>query len=146
MKFRIVLFFTFVSLFSSKISFSQSSFSDEQAIKMLKSFYTEYIGEISIMPMNEEKVQKIKNKYCSEKLINTLNAQEFDNDPFINAQDCEIELLKILNFKKKVKTDNTFIVSYLDNATRNLISIELIVIITDEIYKIDDIIEEKSKF
>jgi hypothetical protein len=143
MKLKLILIIT--ALFSTSFLKAQSSFTDEQALKMLKSFYNEYISEISIMPMNEEKVQEIKTNFCTKNLLNKLNDKELDNDRFIEAQDCDIELLKKLNFKKKAKTENTFVVSYLDNASRKLISIELIVVKQDEIYKIEEIVEEKSK-
>ena len=122
---------------------SQDKTSDDEILKMLNSFYTSYITERSKMPEDEKKVELIKSKYFTANLLDKLdklNKQGLNYDPFINAQDWDIDLLKKLMIRKEIKSNNIFEVSYPDNYRKTLTKIKLIVIKQNDNYKIDDIL------
>lgn len=135
--------FMLFSTFSCKSNQPQNNFSDEQILGMLKSFYTSYIIEDSKMPTNYEKLDSIKSKYCTANLLNKIEnqfkKQELDYDPFLNAQDCDIEWLKTLTIRKDTKKSNLYYVSYADNYNNTKITIRLIVVKEKECYKIDSV-------
>ncbi len=107
---------------------------------MLYKFYTSYINECSIVPTNFEKIDSIKNKYCTTNLLNKnkelYETQELDYDLFLNAQDCTNLSLKTLTIQKDSTKNNVYVVSYSygDNPIR------LFVIKENGIYKIDAIL------
>jgi hypothetical protein len=95
------------------------------------------------MPEDEKKVELIKSKYFTANLLDKLdklNKQGLNYDPFINAQDWDIDLLKKLMIRKEIKSNNIFEVSYPDNYRKTLTKIKLIVIKQNDNYKIDDIL------
>jgi len=115
----------------------QNKSSDEEIMSMIKSFYTGYITENVKMPPNGSKIFSLKKKYCTTYLINKINNQELDFDPFLKAQDSNIEWLKTLTVKKNVSKKGFYIVSYTDNNKQ--IIIKLNVIKQNESFKIDSI-------
>jgi len=71
----------------------------DTGIEFLNNFYKEYHTVINEIPINETKYNNIKQKYCSNKLINMLDTIELDYDPFINAQDIDPNFSQINVFK-----------------------------------------------
>lgn len=114
--------------------------SDDPIIKMLTNFYTGYLTEISRIPEDADKIEWIKKEYCTADLLNKLNEQELDYDPFTNAQDIDNNLLKNLIINKDTESDNLYAVSYPDSYSKNQIIIKLKVIKENDSYKIDDIL------
>lgn len=119
-----------------------------EKINFIQSFYKEYITETCLeddLP-EWEKIEKIQEKYCSKELRRKIKEiiQEdglLDADPFLNAQDCDIEWLKSLNVKADVN-DSWFVVSYSYTDylnTKQNIEIRLKVISANDSYYIDDI-------
>lgn len=87
-----------------------------------------------------ENIGKIEEKYCSKELLTKLNG--LDYDPFLKAQDCDVEWLNNLDIKADTKDENWFTVSYsytdyLNN--KQNISIRLKIVPTDNHYQIIDI-------
>lgn len=77
------------------------------------------------MPVNLEKIDSIKNLYCSPKLLDSLQQQEPDYDPFINAQDLDDDLNKKLSIAKDTPAESIYITSYMDNYHHRKIKIKL---------------------
>ena len=92
------------------------------------------------MPPNDSIIELIKVKHCTANLINKINREEQDFDPFLNAQDCNIEWLKTLSYKNDERNKNLYYVSYYDNYNNVKIIIKLIVVKEKEFYKIDNIL------
>ncbi len=118
-----------------------STISDGQIIKDLTNFYTLYITESSKNQPNERQLNLIKHKYCSDKLLRKLSLEELDYDPFLNAQDCDIEWLKTLTITKDNKSKNKYIVGFIDNFSNKKNTIKLIISIISNKPKIIAIIE-----
>ncbi|HEY1163726.1 MAG TPA: DUF3828 domain-containing protein [Chitinophaga sp.] len=135
------LFLAAACIFSNFSCQSQARASDDAAIKMLKEFYTSYITEGAKIESSEETLASIKKKYCTGKLLNKMKqemeAGDMDSDPFINAQDFDIEWLKTLSISKDPQKTDVYIVSYLDNDAKTRTSMKLHVVKAGAQYKID---------
>lgn len=92
------------------------------------------------MPPDFEKINSIKKKYCTANLLRKIEKDELDYDPFLNAQDSNIEWIKTLSVKKDTKENNLYYVSYKDTYNGTQIVIKLIVLKEKESYKIDAIL------
>lgn len=112
----------------------------DPSCKMLQNFYIEYVTEVSKLPTDFKKIASIKKKYCSVYLIERLKRKELDYDPFLNAQDSEIELLKTLTIKKDLKMANAYNISYLWDEENPPITIKLLVVKEKSDYKINSIL------
>ena len=116
MKSRNLLNFTvialiFLSLFCKNIQ-SQTNSDD---INQIKKFYVSYITEISSSKdPNPKKIIDIQQQYCTSSLLKKIEKEELDADPFLKAQDANIESLKTLVVKKDPLHDNEYTVSYID--------------------------------
>lgn len=135
--FATLLILTFNQLFAQDDS-------DQEKIKMLKDFYKAYTSEIETIDVNWVKVDSIKNLYCTQRLLDWRQNEELDYDPFINAQDLNPELYKILNISRDNSTENKFVVTYnyFENQPGYESKIKLIVIKSGDKYKIDQILIE----
>ncbi|WP_281297672.1 hypothetical protein [Flavobacterium limnophilum] len=135
--------FLFGILFSSPIytqeKQKENNSSDKEIVEMLKTFYKEYVTENDRMPVNEEKVELIKKKYCTSKLLKKMGLIEFDSDPFLDAQDIEPTLLKTIKFTKD-KSGNTYKASYLTTFNNKTVCVKLQIVKVNNTFKIDDII------
>jgi Protein of unknown function (DUF3828) len=137
----LLLFLALAYIFSSFSCQSQAKASDDAAIKMLKEFYTSYITEGTKIESNEDKLESIQKKYCTAKLLTKMKHEmeegEMDSDPFINAQDFDINWLKSLTISKDAQKADVYIVSYLDNDAQTRTNIKLHVVKEGSLYKID---------
>jgi len=135
------LFLAAACIFSNFSCQSQAKASDDGAIKMLKEFYTSYITEGANIESNEEKLESIPKKYCTAKLLAKMKHEmeegEMDADPFINAQDFDIDWVKTLSISKDPQQADVYIVSYLDNYSKTRTNIKLHVVKEGAQYKID---------
>lgn len=128
MKRSILILFLVVCAITSK---AQNTASDVQALAMLKNFYTTYMTEVAIgkPPASEKKIDAIQKKYCTPALISKIKrlqqSGDLDWDPFIKAQDSNIESVKTLVVKKGA-TSNSYVVSYTDIYSHSTISINVI--------------------
>ena len=122
-------------------TFSQSKTSEKDALIFIKSFYTEYI-KLSDSP-NLKKIETLKQKYCSQKLLKSINddleSGDLDYDVFVNAQDIDEKWLKTLSVNRELKS-NIYSVSYFDNYQRKTIKIKLKIINKGGKYLIDNIL------
>lgn len=144
MKTKIYMSIIMFGILFSNIMYSQekqkgNNSSDKEIVEMLKTFYKEYVTENDKMPVNDEKVELIKKKYCTSKLLKKMGVINFDSDPFLDAQDIEPSLLKTIKFTKD-KSNNTYKASYLTTFNNKTICIKLRIIKVNNTFKIDDII------
>ena len=81
---------------------AQNKVSDQQAISMLKKFYTSYMTLIAGSEIDNKSETSLKKEYCTKKLLNNIPKliEEIDADPIIKAQDSHLSLIKTLSFKK----------------------------------------------
>ncbi|SHF90105.1 hypothetical protein SAMN05443549_101759 [Flavobacterium fluvii] len=144
MKTKIYMVIFMFGILFSNIIYSQekqkeNNSSDKEIVEMLKNFYREYITESDKMPVNDEKVELIKKKYCTSKLLKKMGLIEFDSDPFLDAQDIEPTLLKTIKFSKE-KNSNTYKTSYLNTFNNKTVCVKLRIVKVNNTFKIDDII------
>jgi hypothetical protein len=95
---------------------------------MLKQFYTSYITQVASSEGTEKKLDIIKKRYCTAKLLNKIDKEELDSDPFIDAQDVDIDWVKTLFVGKDAQKHDVYIVSYMDNYNKKRTVIKLQVI------------------
>lgn len=120
--------------------YAQANSNEEQlkVINRLKEFYTIYITENSKMPPDFNKIDLLKREYCTKNFILKMEAEEYDYDPFLDAQDCELAWLKMLQITVNPENKNVFDVFFGDIGSKN--KIKLFMIKEKEQYKINDII------
>jgi hypothetical protein len=118
---------------------SQQNYPEEQIVRMLEFFYVNYITENTKMPPNITKIDSLKERCCTTRLLNKLKEDELDYDPFLKAQDSNTEWLKTLSIKKDLKESNHYQILYLDTYNNSQIKITVIVVKEKESYKIDSI-------
>ena len=141
---KLIIFFTMgiilLGMLNCKNTPAQNEYSEEQIVNMLKNFYTGYITENSKIPENKEKLDSIKNEYCTTKLLNYIQKQflerVIDYDPFLNAQMIDTRMLETLTIKKDSVKNNLYYVSY---TYGGLNTIKLTVVKEKDCYKIDHI-------
>jgi hypothetical protein len=113
---------------------------DQQAIAMLKNFYTAYMTEIAVGSSHNfaKKLTSIQKKYCTADLVDKIPAlvDRANCDPFLKAQDSNMENIKSLSFKKDTKASNLFLVSYTDIYRHNKTTIKLTVVKQKDNFKI----------
>lgn len=124
-------------------------YSEEQILITLKAFYSSYISQYSKIESEDnvkavfEKMYSIKKKYCTTSLLNKIEKEELDEDPFLKSQDFNLDWSKTLRFRKDSKKQNMYIVSYsyYDNYKRTNIHkiIKLTLIKQKGCYKIDSV-------
>jgi hypothetical protein len=103
---------------------------------MLKQFYTSYISADE-----ESQLTLIKKQYCTKKILNRIaKDEELDADPFLQAQDTDIDWLRTLVINKDTQKPNVYTVSYISNYTKKRIINKLLVVKVGPAYKIDDIL------
>jgi len=128
-------------LFNSEI-FAQEKSTESAIPKMLITFYSTYIKAFSEMEPNKSETvcDSIRNLYCSKNLLAEIKIHELDYDPFLNAQDADIEWLKTLKITKDPKRNWLYTVSYLDNYSKETVYIKLKIVKLKESFKIDAIL------
>lgn len=117
-----------------------TNISENDGVKMLKNFYTNYITEMSRPDLNLKKIDSLKSISCSINFIDYLNEEAFDYDPFINAQDCDIDWLNNLTIDKSKENQNLYFVCFNKNDT-DIKCIKISLKLENEEYKIDKIEE-----
>jgi len=105
---------------------------------MLKDFYTAYVTEVSKMPEDLKKIDLIKTRFCTASLLSELRKKELDYDPFLNAQDSDMGLLKTLKIEES-KRIGFYIVTYMDNFSKKPVRIVLSIVRDAGRYRINEI-------
>jgi hypothetical protein len=93
---------------------AQTVVSNDQAVTMLKEFYTSYITLVASDSNSAKQLAALQKKYCTTKLITKLPKilEQRDSDPFLDAQDSQVDYLKTFTVKRDVKKAGHYIVSY----------------------------------
>ncbi len=121
--------------------YSQDTICKSEAKKTLKEFYTIYLKETSYT-YDENKINRILNKYCTLKLIKQINNPDIDWDLLIDGQFCEESWIKTLEIATDTSCSNVFYVKfyyYRENKKINK-EIKLYVIKENNTYKIDKVL------
>jgi len=128
----------FLLLFIWSIASCQEKKPNNKLIEnRIKSFYKEYINEVSKLHMDLKKIDSLKSDICSEDLYS--NIKQLDYDPFLSAQDISNSLLKSLVVKQDSINPYKVYVSYYDDYLRKRKKILLKIVIDDNEIKIDSI-------
>nr|WP_315174473.1 DUF3828 domain-containing protein [uncultured Flavobacterium sp.] len=136
----IIFVMTFFNMGNAQTILAEKNSYDKQIVEMLKKFYNEYLIEVEKMPLNQRKVNLIKQKFCTSKLLSKIDLLELDYDPFVNAQDFDSEVLKTIKFTKDSKNLNVYKACYVYSFNKKNICIKLQIIKVNGNFKIDDII------
>jgi len=116
----------------------QTSQTDQQIMSGLKTFYTEYIIQTDKLP-DKANTDSLKSAYCTSDLLQTIESQKLDYDPFLKAQDCDKAWLKTLIISKNHDKEGEYRISFLDSFKGERIEIRLKVVSEKGVYKIDSV-------
>ena len=123
----------------------QTTREEERISSTLRTFYTYYITAISEYHDSHEMesfLDSLKHVYCSPSLLTRIQNEfargELGYDPFIYAQDANIDCLKTLTIKKDTIIPY-YNVSYKDQYSGAMIKIKLKVVKQNDSIKIIDI-------
>lgn len=110
---------------------------NDTIVKNLADFYKSYISINAGDEINKNALNKLKSEYITNELLDKLQKLQLDYDPFVNAQDYNLEWLKNIKISEDKSKKNTYKVIINDNGSINSIS----VVIKKELnqYKINDI-------
>jgi hypothetical protein len=122
------LLISFLVIIFSVTCNAQTKAAQDQNISMLKQFYTSYITQVASSEGTEKELDIIKKRYCTAKLLNKIDKEELDSDPFIDAQDADIDWVRTLSVGKDAQKHDVYIVSYMDNYNKKRTVIKLQVI------------------
>lgn len=140
----IVLFFAAIMmLFYSCCNFAQNNLSEDQQIRnMLKEFYTSYMTQIS-EGRDLKTARANPRKYSTKRLLKAIDSdKELDCDPWLSAQDADVENLKTLSIKKNIGIPNGYIITYKSSSkydSEEAFIIKLTVVKEKDGYKIDSV-------
>jgi len=127
--------------FDAKFDFVRAQPSDEEVFAMLKTFYTKYIRTLNKYPTEERKLQPLLKANCDAKLLARLKEKKWsgklDYDPFLKAQDVELEWIRTLEVRK-VPNKDQYAVSFSETPDR--IVVHLVVKEVDGGLKIKDVV------
>ncbi|MFB6342157.1 DUF3828 domain-containing protein [Saccharicrinis sp. FJH62] len=132
----ILIVIALLSLFDTIYCQSGQTELEEDAIKV---FYIKYLTEIAKEHTDYNKVDSLKEIYCTKELIFNINNIEIDYDPFFQAQDFDLSWLENLTVLQDSVQFNQFNVSYYDAYEMKRIIIKLTVIRNSNSIKINDI-------
>lgn len=136
---KIILPFILAGIFllvGTQTSQAQNDQTKEQALEMVKLFYTSYITFVD--KGESSKLEALQKTYCTPKLLKRIPelADKSDQDPFLKAQDSNIEFLKSLVVEGDKTKEGHIIVTY---GTDEKVVINLTVLIIDGKYKINNV-------
>ncbi len=117
---------------------NDTNYVEAEALKMLESFYHDYILLVA-NSINKDEVLSFRKKHCSTSFLIKIRNKNLDYDPFIKAQDANEEWLSSLKVSKTEK--NLYQVQYLDGYSNELVIIILKVKFSGGNYRIVDILE-----
>lgn len=81
---------------------------DSKAPETIREFYSSYITEFSKFPPDMDKLQALKQKYCTAELLGRLANAELDADPFLNVQDFDAAWAETLTVNSVDSDPNLF--------------------------------------
>jgi len=112
---------------------------DDKAVAMLDSFYKEYVTAFAdTTDTSVEQTDAVIKKYCTPELIKRIAATSLDSDPFINAQDGDMSILKTLTVKQAKK--NVYKACYTESYSNTSNCTDVTVAKVGTTYKISDVV------
>ena len=129
---KLILSVLCVLFFQSLIVSGQTNKNDAVVV-WLKDFYSHYMTEMSKMPPNSKYLDNLESSHCTKQLLSKLKNEDYDYDPFLNAQDIDLASVKSLSIKKS--SDNAYIVSY-TAANKKIIHVKVFVMCEKNKYSI----------
>lgn len=112
--------------------------SDSQIISVLDGFYKEYITLKSDLSTNNHKIDSLKVKYCTQKLLRNIAMQKSKHDPFLGSQFCDSISLNTLTIQNEGTNECNYVVCYKSKNDREF-SVHLVIAKDNDIFKIDSI-------
>ncbi len=91
---------------------------NNEIITFLKEFYHLYISENAKNNVDRKYILQLKEKYVSKELLEKLGNENLDYDPFVNAQDYNIDWLQNIQITQVDNKDSTYLISILDNQVK----------------------------
>tara|TARA_R110002050_G_scaffold141251_2_gene266372 strand:+ start:84082 stop:84516 length:435 start_codon:yes stop_codon:yes gene_type:complete len=139
---------SFVLIFIFSLGLNQCSiaqYSEEDALKMIKGFYYNYISEVAgdnppfVM---EQNLDLLRRKHCTARMSESLGiiVENTEADAFLKVQDVSIESLETLNVKRDTIGSNQYVISYYDVYSQKVILIKLVIVNSSNGLKIDEIV------
>lgn len=120
MKTLIYTFFVcLIFLSENGCAYAQNDIANQQAIKMLKEFYTAYLTAWSTLgasDVHDKKLYSLQKQYCTIEFRKNLKKWGLDQDPLINGEFTDVKHLNTLTITKDLTKPNFYIVSYVDHA------------------------------
>ena len=112
---------------------------DDKALTMLDSFYKEYVTAFAdTTDTSVQQTDVVIKKYCTPQLIKKIAEASLDSDPFINAQDGDMSILKTLTIKHFKK--NIYKACYAESYSNTTNCIDVTVAKVGDIYKISHVV------
>jgi hypothetical protein len=127
-----------MTLFQWNDMLGQEMSPDQHITKMLKAFYTSYITEKAKVPLNLEKINSIKSKYCTPELLKQLEKKHLDYDPFLKTSDSQAQWINTINITKDFSKIVVFNVTYINDRGKPII-IKIKIARSGEDYFIDGV-------
>jgi hypothetical protein len=118
----------------------QTASKQPEIISTLNEFYLSYIKELSSDFPDMDRLMVLKKKFCSSRLLNKLENQDLDYDPFLNSQDADQKWAESIEISRGY-SDYQYNVSYFDSFSSQRIVIRLEIVLERNQFKIDSIIE-----
>lgn len=109
---------------------------NDTAIRTIRGFYSAYITACDEMPA---RLEEVKEKYCTARLLKALGKEELDYDPFLNAQDCDRSWIATLSVKRDTEEHDLYHVQYKDTSSQESIRLKLRLKHESGAYKIDKV-------
>lgn len=111
---------------------------DEKAeLDFINSFYTSYIAWQTDLNHTQLDIEELKKQTCTPELLQSLEQQELEADPFLNAQDVDFSWLSSLAVEKK--GTNQFVVSYRTGYNDQVIRVRVGLVKDGSSYKITSV-------
>lgn len=142
-----------VFTFTSSCGQTQNNSTEKEAEKMLQEFYTSYFTVFATEPpgtSSQKKLEMLQKQYCTEAFYRKIPdiIEQTESDPFLKAQDSDINWLQTLTVIKDEQIKNEYIVSYSydrlvdvnpDKTVKETVTIHVTVVKEGESYKIDSV-------
>jgi len=118
---------------------NENNTGDNKAIAMLNSFYKEYVTAFADTTNTSAlQTDAVIKKYCTPQLTKKIAAASLDSDPFINAQDGDISILKTLTVKHTNK--NVYKACYTESYSNTANCTDVTVKKIGDAYKISHVV------
>ena len=113
--------------------------SHAQEVNTLREFYQSYIQECSKFPVHAEQIASLEKRYCTSRLLQSLEDGELDADPFLNAQDVDAKWADNLEIAPDNSGTNLYQVCYASTFDKSKHCVKVKLTKEGESWKIDEV-------